>query len=136
MTPSLPDEAPLEQEPASEIDPDALRLGGHIPEQKVELACTRERRAGNFIAYIPLVWFQQACALPGKAAVLGAALWYHYRRNGPKPFRLTNAGLKGFGITRQAKYRALDALEAAGLISVRRPGKKSPEITILNPTGV
>jgi GTP-sensing pleiotropic transcriptional regulator CodY len=81
---------------------------------------------------MPLGWFQKACALPGKAAALGAVLWYLHRRNGSKPFLLANAGLKQFGITRQAKYRGLKALESAGLISARHRGKKNPEITILD----
>jgi hypothetical protein len=116
------------------FDPDNLRLvdaGRPIPERKVELACSGERRSRAFIPPMPLGWFQKACALPGKAAALGAVLWYLYRRNGSKPFRLTNASLERFVITRQAKYRALKALEAAGLISVSYRGKRSPEVTIL-----
>jgi hypothetical protein len=70
--------------------------------------------------------------LSGKAPVLASVLWYLYRLKKSKSFVLAQARLDGFGITRQAKYRALEALEAAGLISVQRRPKKSPLVTILD----
>ena len=46
--------------------------------------------------------------------------------------RDAQARLDSFGIARHAKYRALEALEAAGLISVERRPKKGPIVTILD----
>jgi hypothetical protein len=63
---------------------------------------------------------------------LASVLWYLYRLKKSKSFVLAQARLDGFGITRQAKYRALEALEAAGLISVERRPKKGPVVTILD----
>jgi hypothetical protein len=81
---------------------------------------------------MPLSWFQGACRLPGKATVLAVVLWYTSRLKRSKTFVLTQARLGGFGISRHAKYRALKALENAGLIAVTRRSRKSPEITLLD----
>jgi hypothetical protein len=70
--------------------------------------------------------------LPGRAPILASVLWYLYRLKQSNSFVLAQGRLKGFGITRQAKYRALEALATAGLISVERRPKKSPIVTILD----
>ena len=103
-----------------------------IPSRRLELQTAGKRKARHFIPPIPLGWFQRACQLPGKAPVLASVLWYLHRLKKSKPFALAQARLDGFGITRQAKYRALEALEAAGLVSVERRPKKSPIVTILD----
>jgi hypothetical protein len=43
--------------------------------------------------------------------------------------------MTGFGLTRQGKYRALEALEGAGLIEVHRSGKRSIGVTLLCAAG-
>src|SRR5262249_32415648 len=101
--------------------------------RKVELTTTRARRKSRFIPPMHFDWFSRACRLPGKAAALAAALWYFSRRQGSDTVHLTQAGLNEFGISRQAKYRGLLSLERAGLISVRRNGRKNPDVTILTP---
>jgi hypothetical protein len=134
-----PEYAPGDGQAGGLPDLDALRLGGpvlpdpHVPVRRVELPSQRRRKAGRFIPPLPLPWYLRACCLPGKAPVVAAALWYLRRVRKSNPVRLTGAALREFGVTRQAKYRALPALEAAGLISVRRRGRKNPEVTILDP---
>jgi hypothetical protein len=104
-----------------------------VPARRVGLPSTRKRKVGRFIPPIPLGWFQRACQLPGKApVVLASVLWYLYRLKKSNTFVLAQARLNDFGISRRAKYRALDALEAAGLISVERRPKKSPVVPILD----
>jgi hypothetical protein len=63
---------------------------------------------------------------------LAVVLWYTSRLKRSKTFVLTQARLVGFGISRHAKYRALKALEDAGLIAVSRRNRKSPEVTLLD----
>jgi hypothetical protein len=63
---------------------------------------------------------------------MASVLWYLYRLKKSKTFILAQSRLTGFGLTRQAKYRALDSLEAAGLISVERRPKESPVVTIVD----
>ena len=47
----------------------------------------------------------------------------------------SNVSLAEFGLSRQAKYRALEALERAGLIKVHRSGKRSISVTLLCAAG-
>jgi hypothetical protein len=107
--------------------------GDRVGERKVELASVRHRRRDRFIPPMPFEWFRRACLLPGKAAILAAALWYLSRRRGSATVRLSQASLNEFGISRQARYRALRSLEEAGLVTVRRRDRKNPEVTVLLP---
>src|SRR5262249_33734970 len=93
----------------------------------------RKRRARRFIAPIPLPWFLAACRLPGKALAAALVIWHLAKLKGSDTVALTQAGLNEFGVSRQSKYRALRALEKAGLIAVRRRPKRNPEITVLTP---
>jgi hypothetical protein len=136
-----PSEGPGEKDLVAEIplDVDGLRFDWsqipdyQVPAKRVELPSVRRKRAGRFIPPIPLAWYQRACQLPGKASVMASVLWYLCRIKKSKTFVLAQSRLNEFGLTRQAKYRALDSLEAAGLISVERRPKKSPIVTILDP---
>jgi hypothetical protein len=70
------------------------------------------------------------------AYVLGNALWYLCGRNHNKlTFSVSNMSLSPFGLTRQDKYRGLEALEGAGLIKVERSGKRSIKVTLLCAAG-
>jgi len=101
-----------------------------LGEQKIELPSTKQRIARRFIPPIPLGWFQRACRLPGKAPVLAAVIYYRWKVTGSKPFVLTQASLTPFAISRQAKYRALAALEREGLIGVTHRTRRNPEVTV------
>jgi len=105
-----------------------------VAEVKVELASVSRKRAGRFIPPMPLAWFQRACRLPGKAALVAVIVWYRWRLAKSATFVLSQAALGEFGVSRQAKYRALEALEAEGLITVRRRHSRNPEVTVLPPT--
>jgi hypothetical protein len=48
---------------------------------------------------------------------------------------LSNVALQQFGLTRNAKYRALGWLEEAGLVRVDRKLGRSPLVTILSQRG-
>jgi hypothetical protein len=54
-------------------------------------------------------------------------VWAEMNRTVP----LANRTLAAAGVTRYAKYRALAALERAGLIRVERRGKRGPLVTLL-----
>jgi hypothetical protein len=79
-----------------------------------------------------MAWFDRACVLPGKALAVWMVLWFLAKVKRATTFVLTQAALNQHGITRWEKYAALEALEAAGLISVCRRGRKSPEVTLLD----
>jgi hypothetical protein len=46
-------------------------------------------------------------------------------------FTLPNGWLEEWGVSREVKRRVLRDLEAAGLITVERPNRKSPKVTIV-----
>jgi hypothetical protein len=102
-----------------------------IPERQVELATVKSRTKKRFIPPIPMEWFLRACILPGKTPVVAMIVWYLFRLKGSKAFVLTQVSLRPFGVTRQAKYRALTSLESAGLVAVSRRSRRNPEVTVL-----
>jgi hypothetical protein len=104
---------------------------GRPAEERVELPSTRRRQAQRFIPAMPLSWFQRACRLPGKAPLVAVLLWYRSRLERSATVTLSQAFLGQFGVSRQAKYRALESLEAAGLVALRRRSHKNPEVTLL-----
>jgi hypothetical protein len=73
----------------------------------------------------------KAGKLPGKATTVGIALWYLAGCKGRKTeLRLTNNLMARFGVNRKMKYRALDALEGAGLIAVTHLPNKNFLVSI------
>ena len=93
----------------------------------------RHKAGGHFLkGPVPLDWLQRAARLPGKSLHAGIALWYAAGLLKSASVPLSNIVGLGFGIDRNAKYRALDWLEAAGLIKVDRKLGRAPIVTLLN----
>jgi hypothetical protein len=99
----------------------------------VELPTVRKRKERRFIAPVPLPWFLAACRLPGKALAVALVIWHLAKLKGSDTVELSQSRLNEFGVKRQAKYRALAALESAGLIRVVRRQRRNPEVTVLRP---
>jgi DNA-binding transcriptional ArsR family regulator len=91
---------------------------------------------GKFVkGPIPLNWLGRASNLGvGKAPLATAlAIWYLAGLRGTnESLLLTGATVAQFGVSPSAKSRALVVLEKAGLISVKREGRKNPLVTILD----
>jgi len=68
--------------------------------------------------------------LPGKSLHLALALCLLARTQGTCEVALSNSACRQFAIDRNAKYRALNCLEKAGLIQVKRKLGRSPLVTI------
>lgn len=81
---------------------------------------------------IPLRWLEAAARLPGKSLHTGIALWSSALQTKSETIPLSNVAGCRFGLERNAKYRALEWLEGAGLISVERGPGKTPLVTILD----
>jgi hypothetical protein len=82
----------------------------------------------------PLSWFRLVFPVVRGKNELAVAI-YLYRLRALRHSRtvaVPNGFLAELGIERHAKYRALDRLEAAGLITVRRYLKRTIEITFRN----
>lgn len=97
----------------------------------------KKKITGEFLkGPIPLPWLTLASKLAGKAPLAVAlAVWFEAGRRKSKEVRLTTAILKRFNVNRKAKYRALESLEKAGLVRVRREPRRNPVVTILDHQG-
>ena len=115
----------------SRIDPDRLRLPNK-PRQAIVRQLARPRKGEHFlIGPVPLPWLETAARLPGKSLHAGVALWYVAGLMRSPSVSLSNIAGGKFGLDRNAKYRALEWLERAGLIRVERKLGRAPVVTIL-----
>ena len=81
---------------------------------------------------VPWDWVERAALLPGKALLVGLAIWRLSGAMKSKTVRLGNSELIALGVNRSAKSRALKALENAGLVGInQRPGML-PVVTLLS----
>ncbi len=80
---------------------------------------------------IPLDWLSTAANLPGKSLHVAIAIWFTASLKKSPTVSLSNLASLPFGLDRNAKYRALQWLEAAGLIAVDRKLGRSPMVTLL-----
>lgn len=102
------------------------------PKEKVNSSRTPKIRGEFLKGPIPLEWLGRAAKLRGKASLATAlAIWFEVGRRRSNEIKLTTAILARFGVNRKAKYRALKQLEGANLISVVRPPRKNPIVTVL-----
>jgi hypothetical protein len=80
---------------------------------------------------VPMSWLTAAARLPGKTLAVAIALWRLSGAVKSPTVKLSNAELEVLCVDRNAKSRALRALQKAGLISIeQRPGCL-PRVTIL-----
>jgi hypothetical protein len=82
---------------------------------------------------IPLDWLETAARLPGRSLHTAVAIWIAAEVSGSTIVHLSNVASTRLSVDRCAKYRALNWLQAAGLIQVHRKLGKSPVVTILVP---
>jgi DNA-binding transcriptional ArsR family regulator len=118
-------------------DPSHLRLDQHGV--KASQGSSRKGRRvspvrDQFIAGpIGVPWVREAGRLGIKALLVGLLLWYLKGLRKSNTFTVSNLMAKEWGIAPDAKSRALKKLEKAGLISIERRGKRSPQVTLLIP---
>lgn len=97
-----------------------------------QLADTLSRCAGRYLkGPVPWPWIVAAAALPGKALIIGLCLWRLAGATKNRTVVLGNVDLAPFSIDRAAKWRALVALEGAGLVTVARQPNRFPSVTLL-----
>ncbi len=114
------------------IDLDRLRIEPRL-KPRHDQKPPRPKPGEHFLkGPIPLPWLETAARLPGKSIHASVAIWYAAGLTRSRSVALSNvAGLR-FGLDRNAKYRALQWLESAGLIAVERKLGRAPVIKILN----
>ena len=118
---------------SSNWDPRSLRLDQVARSQR---GTRHGRRVSpvtrKFIAGpIPVSWMCQAKRLGVTALLVGLALWHIRGLRKSNTFIVSNLMLRDWGIQADAKSRALRKLQRAGLITVERQGKRSPQVTFL-----
>lgn len=109
-----------------------------VPEQLSDASRRRrqahtQRRVEKFLkGPIPLWWMERAAVLPGKALIVGLVIWFWSGVTWPqKDIAVTDQRLQPFGVDRKARYRAIAALEEAGLIQVERRRGRCPRATLV-----
>jgi len=122
---------------ASNNDSDSIvrrAVAGDIAVFEVETAAVvqaRRRRARRFLkGPIPLDDLARAARLPGQALTVYLAVHHRMALTREKRVRLPHALMLEFGVTKDAKARALRQLEAAGLVRVERRTGRSAVITL------
>jgi hypothetical protein len=100
--------------------------------RELQAAAPVKRKKAEPFVKVPLWWIAQATRATntGRALVcieLLYAAWKAKRLTFPLP----NGRLARLGIKRQTKRRALRDLERAGLITVERPPRKTPIVTLV-----
>lgn len=96
----------------------------------------RHKRGERFLlGPIPLAWLRTAANLPGKTFVVAVLMWFEAGVSKSDTVTLGHRRLGDFGVHRAASYSALEALENAGLVCVKRHPGRSPRVTLLHKDG-
>lgn len=105
------------------LAPDRLAKLAVVP-RKIQI------RREQFVK-VPWIWMERLAKTSSANTyrVAWHLLYEHWRHHG-RPFLLPNGMLAIEGVSRFAKWRALDELEQLGLISVGKRSKRSPKITV------
>jgi hypothetical protein len=84
-------------------------------------------------AFIPPLPWRIVCRLArlsGKAWVIYLVLWRLSRMYRTRTLEVTSMNLRALGVSRHQKARGLQALAAAGLLTVDRRARKNPQVTL------
>ncbi len=110
----------------------ALAGGASIRPPVRKAGAPRPRRDERFLkGPVPWDWLAAACQLPGACARVALALWFVAGLRKAHTVRLGSQITAELGVSRDAKRRALDRMEAAGLVSVERQERRAPLVTLL-----
>jgi hypothetical protein len=102
-----------------------------VIQQEKKAAPSRPKYRSFIQGPIDFDWVKKSAALPGKASLVGIAIWFVSGMAKSNTFTIQGQVLDDLGISHKAFNRALNKLAEIGLITVnRRPGR-SPEINLL-----
>jgi hypothetical protein len=91
----------------------------------------RTRKQQEFVK-VPLQWAADAAEVTGtRGAMVWILLLHMAWKTKCSTFPLSNVRLARYGVSREIKRRALEKLEASGLIKIERRWKQSPIVTLL-----
>jgi hypothetical protein len=100
--------------------------------RELDAAAPVKRKKVEPFVNVPLWWFAQvARATNTRKALVAVELLYASFKAKSSTFQLPNGRLRKLGVSRETKRRALYELEQAGLITVDRPIRKTPLVTLV-----
>jgi hypothetical protein len=111
-----------------------IRDGQRIAVKTLSTSATpRRRRTSDPFVTVPLAWAARAAkATNTKKALVWLELLYATWQSRNNSVVLSNGRLARAGVSRNAKYRALRELEAAGLVQMERRGRGASRVTIIS----
>jgi DNA-binding transcriptional ArsR family regulator len=100
--------------------------------RELEAAAPKRRKKAEPFVKVPLWWIAQATKATNTGrALVCIELLYAAWKTKRATFPLPNGRLTKLGVSPDTKSRALYDLERAGLITVERPKRKTPIITLV-----
>jgi len=115
------------------LDPDNFRLNRPLP-AVVPASPRRSPRQLYLGGKPPMAWLARAHTAGKAALATGTALWFKRGLQGGKnaPIRVDSSLRRSMALTYDQARRGVHALEAAGLVQVRRGGRgRCAEVTIV-----
>jgi hypothetical protein len=119
-------------DPAQFALPDGWALPAASDASRQPIRRRRRNRAVEFFTIADWDWFVAAARLPGKAFHVGVLLHHLANLTNSKTVRWRPSRAREFGLSRHATYRALEAIESAGLATIERHVGRSAVVTILD----
>jgi hypothetical protein len=89
-----------------------------------------QKRRQHFVR-VPWSWVERLNGAAGQTYRVALCLLYLHWKGSGEPIKLANGMLQIDGVSRQAKWKALNDLEHRGLIAVERRCRRSPLIQVL-----
>lgn len=114
-----------------EIDLEAFRAAPAIASAR-QATRGRGRRQLFLKGPVPLDWLKAAGQLPGRALHVAVVLQFLYGFRQSDELVLSQRWLSVFGVKRHSAYRALRALEKAGLVLVTRQAGHAPRVEVIH----
>lgn len=94
-------------------------------------AAKAKTQAGFIKGPLPLEWMRAAARMPGRTLQVALVLWYLAGLKRSDTVRLSSEQLDAVGVSRDAKYDALQRLRAAGLVTVDQQPGRAPVVTLV-----
>jgi len=119
------------------LDLEAIRLGNirnshNQPPTEQRSKVPRHKPGEKFLkGPVPLSWLTTAARLRGKTLHLAIELWFQAGLTRSAQVKMSIKRLSQFGVSRYSAYRALNRLEAAGLVSIVRHRGRLSVVTLL-----
>jgi hypothetical protein len=97
------------------------------------ISTTKPKRRDHLFAQVPLQLAAKVAKLTrGHQFFVWIWLQHLAWKTKSRTFTVSNSALTQYGISRKTKWRALESLETAGLISIERFENKAPIVTLIN----